>query len=111
MFPWSSKSVSKQSTNTVTHLYSETIYIKKGLDVPGIYKGSNTTRVQKLKVEFEMDPRRVNLHDPEWRSDIASVASLMKLYLRELPDPVLSRSLSPKFIEAISKPHIVFTSN
>ncbi len=58
--------------------------------------------MQKLKVEFEMDPRRVNLHDSEYRSDVASVASMLKLYLRELPDPILSRSLYPQFIEAVS---------
>jgi hypothetical protein len=42
----------------------------------------------------------VDLHSEEWTSDINNVASLLKLWLRDLPEPLLTYSLQQGFIEA-----------
>lgn len=45
----------------------------------------------------------VDLDSVEWTSDINNVASLMKLWLRELPEPLLTYALHQGFIEAASE--------
>jgi hypothetical protein len=45
----------------------------------------------------------VNLDAEEWASDINNVTSVLKMWLRELPDPLLTFSLHQGFIEAASK--------
>ena len=44
----------------------------------------------------------VDLDAEEWSGDINNVASVLKLWLRELPDPLLTHSLHQGFIEAAS---------
>jgi len=44
----------------------------------------------------------VDLLASEWASDINTVASALKLWLRELPEPLLTHSLYGGFIEAAS---------
>ena len=67
----------------------------------GIYRSSGSTaRVQRLKALFDVDPRKVNLHDAEWRNDIASITATLKLFFRELPDPLLTDMLYMDFIKA-----------
>lgn len=48
------------------------------------------------------DINSVDLDSAEWTSDINNVASVMKLWLRELPEPLLTHSLHQGFIEAAS---------
>ena len=45
----------------------------------------------------------MDLDAEEWASDINNVASVMKLWLRELPDPLFTYSLHQGFIEAASR--------
>jgi hypothetical protein len=45
----------------------------------------------------------VDLDNPEWSSDINNVASVMKMWLRELPDPLLTFELQQGFIDAASE--------
>lgn len=45
---------------------------------------------------------RVSLADPEW-SDVHVVAGALKLFFRELPEPLVPYRLFDPFIEAISK--------
>lgn len=45
----------------------------------------------------------VNLDADEWSSDINNVASVLKLWLRELPDPLLTSALYQSFVEAARK--------
>jgi hypothetical protein len=49
-----------------------------------------------------LDVDSVDLDGVEWTSDINNVASVMKLWLRELPEPLLTHSLHQGFIEAAS---------
>lgn len=73
---------------------------ERGLDVVGIYRLSGTTsKVQKLKSLFDRDVDAVDLSSPEW-ADINNVTSVLKLWLRDLPEPLLTWSLYQGFIEA-----------
>jgi hypothetical protein len=52
---------------------------------------------------FLSDLESVDLDSPEWSSDINNVASVMKMWLRELPDPLLTYDLQQGFIDAASE--------
>jgi hypothetical protein len=95
-----------------------------GLEIVGIYRLSGTTsKIQKLKGLLErgvfpsqrvfsfidiiydcLDVDSVNLNTDEWRSDINinNVTSVLKLWLRELPEPLLTFNLYQGFIDAAS---------
>ena len=51
---------------------------------------------------IDLDLASVNLDEEEWTSDINVVASVMKLWLRELPDPLLTYELHSDFLDAAS---------
>jgi hypothetical protein len=44
-----------------------------------------------------------NLDAEEWSSDISNVTSVLKLWLRELPEPLLTLQLHQGFLDAASK--------
>lgn len=46
----------------------------------------------------------VDLDSEEWSGDINNVASVLKLWLRELPDPLMTYELHNGFLEAASTP-------
>lgn len=48
------------------------------------------------------DLEAVNLDNHEWSSDINNVTSVLKMWLRELPEPLMTFSLQQGFIEAAS---------
>ncbi|KAG7093520.1 hypothetical protein E1B28_007194 [Marasmius oreades] len=74
---------------------------KYGLESQGIYRLSGTTsKVAKLKQLLDKDLEGVDLDAPEWSSDINNVASVIKMWLRELPEPLMTYSLQPGFVEA-----------
>ncbi|KAK7466328.1 Rho GTPase-activating protein [Stygiomarasmius scandens] len=74
---------------------------KYGLDSQGIYRLSGTTsKVQKLKQLLDKDLDTVDLDSSEWSSDINNVTSVLKMWLRELPEPLMTFSLQQSFIEA-----------
>lgn len=89
------KSINLSATSSLTTI------IYTGLAEPGIYRAAGSpTQVQKLKAMFDVDAKQVNLHDPEWRADVCSVAALLKTYLRELPMPLFPEHMYQAFIEA-----------
>ena len=45
----------------------------------------------------------VDLDAEEWSGDINNVASVLKLWLRELPDPLMTYELHSGFLEAASE--------
>jgi len=49
------------------------------------------------------DLEATNLDADEWSSDISNVTSVLKLWLRELPEPLLTLQLHPGFLDAASK--------
>ncbi|CAG7851569.1 SubName: Full=Uncharacterized protein {ECO:0000313/EMBL:KIM22841.1} [Serendipita indica DSM 11827] len=74
---------------------------KYGLDMQGIYRVNGTqTKIQKLKELMNRDVDSVDLDADEWTSDINNVASLLKMWLRELPEPLMTNALYTGFIEA-----------
>ncbi|KAJ3789826.1 Rho GTPase activation protein [Lentinula aff. detonsa] len=74
---------------------------KYGINSQGIYRLSGTTsKVAKLKQLLDKDLEAVNLDVHEWSSDINNVTSVLKMWLRELPEPLMTFSLQQGFIEA-----------
>lgn len=68
------------------------------LEVEGIYRVSGTkSKVDILKESYDQG-KTVDLHEYE----AEAVASLVKLYLRELPENILTAALLPKFNELSS---------
>ncbi|XP_076434762.1 uncharacterized protein LOC143274737 [Babylonia areolata] len=73
---------------------------KRGLDEMGIYRVSGTTSdVQKLKKYFDKNVKTgVNaLGD----MPVHSVTSMLKLYLRELPEPLFTEASYTNFVDAL----------
>ncbi|KAG1732356.1 Rho GTPase activation protein [Suillus lakei] len=74
---------------------------KHGLQSQGIYRISGMARkVASLKERLDKDMDSVNLESEEWISDINNVTSVLKMWFRELPDPLLTSTLHQGFVEA-----------
>ncbi|KAF9461544.1 Rho GTPase activation protein [Collybia nuda] len=74
---------------------------KYGMNTQGIYRISGTTsKVANLRQRLDKDLEGVDLDAPEWSGDINNVTSVLKLWLRDLPDPLLTHTLHQGFIEA-----------
>lgn len=72
-----------------------------GLESKGIYRLSGTTsRVQRLKAVLDYDTEAVDLLSEENLSDINDIAAVLKLWFRELPEPLLTWELYHAFIDA-----------
>ncbi|KAJ2357604.1 hypothetical protein H4S01_006461 [Coemansia sp. RSA 2610] len=57
-----------------------------GLQNEGIYRQSGqSSQVSRLRSEFDLDAEHVDLRASSYASDINNIASVLKLYLRELP--------------------------
>lgn len=78
-----------------------------GLNREGIYRTSaNVARVKELKERIDMDPKNIELIGPGDSSegDLYVVASLLKVFFSSLPEPLLTKSLYGRFIEAVKIP-------
>ncbi|XP_009470684.1 PREDICTED: rho GTPase-activating protein 9 [Nipponia nippon] len=76
---------------------------ERGLDVDGIYRvNGNLSMIQKLRFAVDRE-ERLSLADPEW-SDVHVVTGALKLFFRELPEPLVPYGLFDPFIEAIKLP-------
>ncbi|KAJ7066582.1 Rho GTPase activation protein [Mycena amicta] len=74
---------------------------KYGLESQGIYRVSGTmTKVANLRQRLDRDLDSVDLDSTEWSSDINNVSSVLKMWLRELPDPLLTFELQQGFVDA-----------
>ncbi|OWZ38970.1 GTPase activating protein [Cryptococcus neoformans Tu259-1] len=72
-----------------------------GLESVGVYRLSGTTsRVQALKAALDKDVDAVDILSDEWSADINVVCGALKLWFRELPEPLLTYGLYNAFIEA-----------
>lgn len=72
---------------------------KRGLLNQGIYRLSgNTTDIQRLKAAYNNN-EIVNLDDPQWH-DINCITGALKLYFRELADPLMTFEFYQMFIDA-----------
>ncbi|KNZ43938.1 hypothetical protein VP01_969g4 [Puccinia sorghi] len=79
-----------------------------GIDMVGIYRLSGTTsKIGRLKQRFDTDIDNVKLEvADENQSEINDIAGAMKLWFRELPEPLLTWNLYASFIEAGRFEHI-----
>ncbi|XP_029727079.1 GTPase-activating protein CdGAPr isoform X2 [Aedes albopictus] len=69
--------------------------------VDGIYRLSGiTSNIQKLRRAFD-EERIPDLTHPEIKQDIHAVSSLLKMYFRELPNPLCTYQLYDHFVDAI----------
>ncbi|XP_033963403.1 rho GTPase-activating protein 27-like isoform X2 [Pseudochaenichthys georgianus] len=75
---------------------------KRGLDIDGLYRVSgNLAVIQKLR--FKADHEELDLEDGQWE-DVHVITGALKLFFRELPEPLFPFSHFNKFIEAIRIP-------
>ncbi|KAF7732372.1 hypothetical protein EC973_005268 [Apophysomyces ossiformis] len=90
----------KQSVPLVLVKCAEAVE-RYGLKTVGIYRLSGTnSQIQKLKAAFDRDCAGVDLHSEEYGSDINNVTSVLKLWFRELPDPLFPNSSYQHFLNA-----------
>ncbi|KAI0308828.1 GTPase activating protein [Amylostereum chailletii] len=76
---------------------------KYGMYSVGVYRVSGTmSKIAKLKERLDKDLDAVNLDTDEWSTDITNVTSVMKAWLRELPEPLLTNDLHQGFLDAAS---------
>ncbi|XP_075299557.1 rho GTPase-activating protein 27 isoform X2 [Opisthocomus hoazin] len=72
----------------------------RGLDIDGLYRVSgNLATIQKLRYKVEHD-EHLDLDDGRWE-DIHVITGALKLFFRELPEPLVPFSHFDKFIAAI----------
>ncbi|XP_031699395.1 rho GTPase-activating protein 27 isoform X1 [Anarrhichthys ocellatus] len=74
----------------------------RGLDIDGLYRVSgNLAVIQKLR--FKADHEELDLEDGQWE-DVHVITGALKLFFRELPEPLFPFSHFNKFITAIRIP-------
>ncbi|XP_065560382.1 GTPase-activating protein CdGAPr-like isoform X3 [Artemia franciscana] len=79
-------------------------YIESHGIVDGIYRLSGvSSNIQKLRVAFDEDKTPVFQSDEQIVLDIHAVSSLLKMYFRELPNPLCTYQLYDKFVEAVQQ--------
>ncbi|GAB0095273.1 GTPase-activating protein CdGAPr [Sergentomyia squamirostris] len=79
-------------------------FIEEFGTVDGIYRLSGiTSNIQKLRRAFD-EERIPDLQQSDIKQDIHAVSSLLKMYFRELPNPLCTYQLYDKFVEAIQSP-------
>ncbi|KAM8836671.1 rho GTPase-activating protein 27 [Spinachia spinachia] len=75
---------------------------KRGLDIDGLYRVSgNLAVIQKLR--FKADHEELDLEDGQWE-DVHVITGALKLFFRELPEPLFPFSHFNNFIAAIRIP-------
>jgi hypothetical protein len=78
---------------------------KHGLKSVGIYRLSGTaTHIQQLKQFFERDDgMTVPLEDKEYLADINCITGVLKYFLRQLPQPLISKPGYEDFVKIARK--------
>ncbi|XP_044160346.1 rho GTPase-activating protein 15 [Bufo gargarizans] len=95
----------KRENATVPHFVQMCIEAveKRGLDADGLYRVSgNLSTIQKLRFVVNQE-EKLNLDDSQWE-DIHVVTGALKMFFRELPDPLFPHSFFEQFVEAIKIP-------
>ncbi|XP_069588982.1 rho GTPase-activating protein 15 [Ranitomeya imitator] len=95
----------KRENCTVPHFVRMCIEAveNRGLDADGLYRVSgNLSTIQKLRFVVNQE-EKLNLDDSQWE-DIHVVTGALKMFFRELPDPLFPHSFFEQFVEAIKLP-------
>ncbi|KAI9483983.1 MAG: hypothetical protein EXX96DRAFT_560379 [Benjaminiella poitrasii] len=73
----------------------------RGMDYEGIYrKSGGVGQMRQIQQAFEKG-EILNLADEEKWNDICAITSVLKQYFRELPNPLFTYELHPKFMDAM----------
>ncbi|XP_030846201.1 rho GTPase-activating protein 27 isoform X4 [Strongylocentrotus purpuratus] len=76
---------------------------KRGLECDGIYRVSgNLSLIQKLRFLVDQE-KPIDLESSPWKEDIHVIAGALKLYFRELPEPLFTFNTFDKFIASINQ--------
>uniref|UniRef100_UPI0037E81286 rho GTPase-activating protein 15 isoform X2 n=1 Tax=Semicossyphus pulcher TaxID=241346 RepID=UPI0037E81286 len=93
-----------QERNTVPSFVDKCIKAveRRGLDIDGLYRVSgNLAVIQKLR--FKADHEELDLEDGQWE-DVHVITGALKLFFRELPEPLFPFSHFNDFVTAIRIP-------
>ena len=73
-----------------------------GLDTEGVYRMSGTaSHINTLKSQFDHNASQIDFRNPaNFFHDVNSVATLLKQFFRDLPDPLFTRAAYGAFMEA-----------
>ncbi|XP_050435790.1 rho GTPase-activating protein 100F-like isoform X2 [Adelges cooleyi] len=75
---------------------------RRGLDIIGLYRlCGSASKKRILREAFERNPRNVDL-SPDNVPDINVITGVLKDYLRELPEPLFTRSLYQMLLDALA---------
>ncbi|PWA23034.1 hypothetical protein CCH79_00002154, partial [Gambusia affinis] len=94
--------VTKRERSKVPYIVRQCIeeVEKRGIDEVGIYRISGVaTDIQALKLAFDTNTKDILVMLSDM--DINAIAGTLKLYFRELPEPLLTDRLYPAFMEGI----------
>ncbi|KAM4620560.1 active breakpoint cluster region-related protein isoform 1-T1 [Polymixia lowei] len=95
--------VTKRERSKVPYIVRQCIeeVEKRGIDEVGIYRISGVaTDIQALKMAFDTNTKDILVMLSDM--DINAIAGTLKLYFRELPEPLLTDRLYPAFMEGIA---------
>ncbi|XP_029303228.1 active breakpoint cluster region-related protein isoform X4 [Cottoperca gobio] len=95
--------VTKRERSKVPYIVRQCIeeVEKRGIDEVGIYRISGVaTDIQALKITFDTNTKDILVMLSDM--DINAIAGTLKLYFRELPEPLLTDRLYPAFMEGIA---------
>lgn len=95
--------VTKRERSKVPYIVRQCIeeVEKRGIEEVGIYRISGVaTDIQALKAVFDANNKDILLMLSDM--DINAIAGTLKLYFRELPEPLLTDRLYPAFMEGIA---------
>uniref|UniRef100_A0A3P8WE07 ABR activator of RhoGEF and GTPase n=1 Tax=Cynoglossus semilaevis TaxID=244447 RepID=A0A3P8WE07_CYNSE len=95
--------VTKRERSKVPYIVRQCIeeVEKRGIDEVGIYRISGVaTDIQALKAAFDINTKDILVMLSDM--DINAIAGTLKLYFRELPEPLLTDRLYPAFMEGIA---------
>ncbi|XP_060718812.1 active breakpoint cluster region-related protein isoform X2 [Tachysurus vachellii] len=95
--------VTKRERSKVPYIVRQCIeeVEKRGIDEVGIYRISGVaTDIQALKAVFDTNTKDILVMLSDM--DINAIAGTLKLYFRELPEPLLTDRLYPAFMEGIA---------
>ncbi|XP_034088860.1 active breakpoint cluster region-related protein isoform X1 [Gymnodraco acuticeps] len=95
--------VTKRERSKVPYIVRQCIeeVEKRGIDEVGIYRISGVaTDIQALKLVFDTNTKDILVMLSDM--DINAIAGTLKLYFRELPEPLLTDRLYPAFMEGIA---------
>ncbi|KAL4646906.1 beta-chimaerin-like [Arapaima gigas] len=79
---------------------------RRGLKSEGLYRVSGSTEhIEDVRLAFDRDGEKADISTSAY-ADINVITGALKLYLRELPVPVITRDAYLKFIQAAEAPSV-----